>query len=77
MVLFKKAADLRKWLDDQGKKPIYIGFVPTMGALHAGHISLIELSKKKSTITICSIFVNPTQFNDGKDFIKSWVEVTN
>jgi pantoate--beta-alanine ligase len=70
MVLFKKAADLCKWLDDQGKKPIHIGFVPTMGALHAGHISLIELSKKKSHTTVCSIFVNPTQFNDGKDFVK-------
>jgi pantoate--beta-alanine ligase len=70
MILFKKAADLRKWLDVQGKKSKNTGFVPTMGALHAGHISLIELSKKKSQITVCSIFINPTQFNDGKDFVK-------
>ena len=70
MILFKKTTDLRNWVDAQLKKDDRTGFVPTMGALHDGHISLIDASKKKDKITISSIFVNPTQFNDPKDFKK-------
>jgi pantoate--beta-alanine ligase len=70
MILFKKAIDLHKWLDSQRKKGQFIGFAPTMGALHSGHISLIENSKKMNPVTVSSIFVNPTQFNDPKDFEK-------
>ncbi len=70
MILFKKVIDLRNYLDTQVKKGKTIGFAPTMGALHQGHVSLIENSKKANDITVSSIFVNPTQFNDPKDFEK-------
>jgi pantoate--beta-alanine ligase len=70
MILFKKADDLSRWLEKQRLAGRTIGFVPTLGALHAGHISLIDISKKHAEISVCSIFVNPTQFNDPKDFQK-------
>ncbi len=47
-----------------------IGFIPTMGALHKGHISLIKIGKKKCNKILVSIFINPSQFNDKKDFLK-------
>jgi pantoate--beta-alanine ligase len=68
MILIKKIADLHKWIDTQRKTDSKLGFVPTMGALHKGHLSLVEYSGKDNDQTICSIFVNPTQFNDPGDF---------
>lgn len=70
MILFKKENSLQQWIDAQQRKGVKVGFVPTMGALHPGHISLIESSRKDNNITVSSIFVNPTQFNDPKDFEK-------
>ena len=75
MIIFKKAADLNDHLKNERKKGIKAGFVPTMGALHAGHISLIQASRATSDLTICSIFVNPRQFNDPKDFEKYPVSI--
>lgn len=70
MIVFKRAADLSSYLEKQRIAGREISFIPTMGALHAGHISLITISKKPTSLTVCSIFVNPTQFNDPKDFQK-------
>lgn len=70
MILLKKAADLHKYLDIQRKTAMEIGFVPTMGALHQGHISLIEEARLHNPLVVCSIFVNPAQFNDPADYRK-------
>lgn len=68
MILFKKAKDISEYLLKIKSSGSSIGFIPTMGALHPGHISLLQSSKKTDTTSVCSIFVNPTQFNDSKDF---------
>jgi len=70
MILVKTIDALQKQLELAHQKKQQIGFVPTMGALHQGHLSLIAASKKQDDITVASIFVNPTQFNDPKDFEK-------
>jgi pantoate--beta-alanine ligase len=70
MLIFSKITELREHLDTRRAQNQTIGFVPTMGALHLGHISLIHASNQQCDYTVCSIFVNPTQFNDKKDLEK-------
>jgi pantoate--beta-alanine ligase len=70
MIIFKEIGALQKHLAKERQKGNSIGFVPTMGALHSGHLSLLTASRQQSGVTVCSIFVNPTQFNDPKDFEK-------
>jgi pantoate--beta-alanine ligase len=70
MIIFKQAKTIREWLQQQQDKGLTVGFVPTMGALHKGHISLIEQCRREADLTISSIFINPTQFNDPKDYEK-------
>lgn len=70
MLLFKKVVDLKHYLAKEKRAGKSIGFAPTMGALHAGHRSLVERSQAECDLTVCSIFVNPAQFNDPKDLEK-------
>lgn len=67
MQVVKHINDLRIILDDKRKEGLSIGFVPTMGALHPGHISLVDLAGRQTGFVVVSIFVNPTQFNDKGD----------
>lgn len=67
MQVFNTKNELVNLIDSFKKEGKKIGFVPTMGALHEGHLSLVKEAKKNSDITVVSIFVNPTQFNDPED----------
>ena len=67
MKVFKTKKELNLYFKEFRSKNTKIGFVPTMGALHKGHLSLIEESSKENDITVASIFVNPTQFNKKED----------
>lgn len=67
MYIFPTVESLQTWLNHQKSEGKVIGFVPTMGALHKGHLSLVKQAKEQSDITVVSIFVNPTQFNDPGD----------
>ncbi len=70
MIIFTQAQPLTAHLLSERMAGKSLGFVPTMGALHEGHMSLINLCKLHNSLTICSIYVNPTQFNQPEDFQK-------
>lgn len=67
MRIFENIVALQAFIAEAKRNGLTIGFVPTMGALHAGHISLVQEAKKACDLCVVSIFVNPTQFNDPKD----------
>lgn len=70
MQSFKTIDSITKWLQNNKMEGKSIGFVPTMGALHAGHVSLVERAKSECDVVVVSIFVNPTQFNSSDDLDK-------
>ena len=67
MLIVQTIAELKACLNGERELGHSVGLVPTMGALHAGHASLVERSVKENDVTVVSIFLNPTQFNDKKD----------
>ncbi len=73
MIIFKSINKLKNQVNFKAN----VGFVPTMGSLHKGHVSLIKLSKRKCHKTLVSIFVNPAQFNKKKDFKKYPKNIVN
>ena len=70
MKIFESKKELNIYLDDLKYKNMKIGFVPTMGCIHKGHLSLIKKTISENDIAVCSIFVNPVQFNNTDDFKK-------
>ena len=70
MKILKTAKDLENYISEIKNQNLKIGFAPTMGALHKGHLSLYERARKENDIVISSIFVNPTQFNNPEDLEK-------
>lgn len=70
MKVINSISDLKKLIENVKESDKTIGFVPTMGALHKGHLSLIEKAAQENDIVVVSIYINPTQFNNHEDFIK-------
>lgn len=70
MKVFNFIVDIQRFVEEKHNLGLKIGFVPTMGALHDGHLSLINRAKKENDIVVCSVFVNPIQFNNPADLEK-------
>lgn len=68
--VFNYITDIQKFLKSEREKGHSVGLVPTMGALHEGHISLVRRAEKENDIVVASVFVNPVQFNNSTDFEK-------
>src|ERR1700677_2228853 len=68
MKVFESIQDFQTWRMAQLKASV--GFVPTMGDLHTGHVSLLNRARRDNDLVVASIYVNPTQFNDPKDYEK-------
>jgi len=69
MIIILTINELKEYLDKERLSGKTIGFVPTMGALHEGHVSLVKRCKRDTDVCVVSIFVNPTQFNDRNDLV--------